>query len=85
MINYNRVNWKDYPETDTPVSAENLNKMDSAIEAIDELLGDSDISSIEDGTVTGAISLIHGSLTGGFIYNSSTRELTIDLDNLQRS
>lgn len=30
-MNYTRVNWKDYPETDTPLSAKNLNVMDEAI------------------------------------------------------
>lgn len=30
-INYARINWKDYPDTDTPINATNLNKMDKAI------------------------------------------------------
>lgn len=29
--NYERVNWKDYPSTDTPITAENLNVMDKGI------------------------------------------------------
>ena len=33
-INYARVNWKDYPDTDTPVNGTNLNKMDKAISDI---------------------------------------------------
>ena len=29
---YTRVNWEDSPSTNTPISAENLNKMDKGIE-----------------------------------------------------
>ena len=40
-MEYNRVNWKDYPDTTTKLNAENLNKMDEGIaaakEAIDEI------------------------------------------------
>lgn len=32
MIMYTRVNWQDKPSTATPISAENLNKMDKGIE-----------------------------------------------------
>ncbi|MCQ2771171.1 MAG: hypothetical protein MJ236_05175 [Clostridia bacterium] len=32
---YSRVNWKNEPSTETPVNAENLNKMDSAIDTLD--------------------------------------------------
>ena len=27
-MTYTRVNWKDLPDTSTPITAENLNKMD---------------------------------------------------------
>ena len=33
---YNRVNWQDKPSTATPINAENLNKMDSGIKALEE-------------------------------------------------
>lgn len=40
-MEYNRVNWKDYPDTTTKLNAENLNKMDEGIAAakaaIDEI------------------------------------------------
>lgn len=35
-VNYTRINWEDSPSTQTPLNAENLNAMDSAI---DELAG----------------------------------------------
>lgn len=34
MANYERINWEDYPSTNTPLDSENLNKMDVAIDAI---------------------------------------------------
>ena len=37
-IEYERINWKNN-STDTPVNAENLNKMDAAIDAICKNLG----------------------------------------------
>ena len=35
---YKRVNWKDYPDTTTPVNATNLNQMDEGIAAVDQEL-----------------------------------------------
>ena len=32
-MSYNKVNWKDYPNTETPVTAANLNHMDDQIKA----------------------------------------------------
>ena len=39
-MSYNRVNWENSPSTRTPITAENLNKMDSAISRIDGDLTD---------------------------------------------
>lgn len=36
-IIYDPINWKDYPDTSTPVSAENLGKMDTAIDALNDV------------------------------------------------
>lgn len=33
---YTRVNWEDLPSTDTPINAENLNKMDEGINDVTE-------------------------------------------------
>lgn len=35
---YDRINWEDLPSTGTPISADNLNTMDRAIDALDEAL-----------------------------------------------
>ena len=32
---YTRVNWQDYPNTSTPITALNLNVMDAGISALD--------------------------------------------------
>ena len=44
-ISYDRVNWQDYPGTNTPLAAQNLNKMDVAIhqlvEAVNAIAGSS--------------------------------------------
>ena len=32
---YSRINWQNSPSKTTPISAENLNKMDKAIEDLD--------------------------------------------------
>lgn len=67
---YTRVNWEDYPSTDTPINASNLNKMDAGIKAnnngikaLETAQGAADISSIGDGTVKGAISTLNNDLT----------------------
>lgn len=33
---YERVNWEDLPSKNTPINAENLNKMDKAIDDLDD-------------------------------------------------
>jgi len=37
-MSYNRVNWQDLPNIDTPVNADNLNRMDEAIANLDSFL-----------------------------------------------
>ena len=33
---YERINWEDHPSTKTPINANNLNKMDEAIDKLDD-------------------------------------------------
>ena len=35
-MSYEKVGWKDYPDTSTPVNAENLNHMDEKISSMDQ-------------------------------------------------
>ena len=37
---YTRINWQNAPSTATPISAENLNKMDKGIKDNDDAIGD---------------------------------------------
>jgi len=37
---YNRINWQNKPNVVTPISAENLNKMDKGIDDNDKAIGD---------------------------------------------
>jgi len=37
---YTRINWQNKPNTATPISAENLNKMDKGIKDCDDAIGD---------------------------------------------
>ncbi len=53
---YKKVGWKDYPSTDTPINATNLDHMDAGISENAQTIGDkTKISGIGDGTVAGAI------------------------------
>lgn len=53
---YKKVGWKDYPSTDTPINATNLDHMDAGILENAQAIGDkTKISGIGDGTVAGAI------------------------------
>ena len=69
-MSYTKKVWKDYPDTTTPVNAENLNHIEKgvadahvAISDINTDLGNTDISTIGNGTVTGAISQINSELS----------------------
>lgn len=41
-VNYTRINWEDTPSTQTPINAENLNAMDSAIDDLTSEVNDLD-------------------------------------------
>lgn len=64
LINYVKKAFKNYPDTTTPINAANLNHLDNGIYELDQAvataLGSTDISSIGNGTVKGAISNIDG-------------------------
>ena len=41
---YERINWQDYESGGTPLSAENLNKMDEELYLLSEAIGDIDLA-----------------------------------------
>ena len=77
LISYVKKAFKNYPDTTTRLSAENLNHLDNGIfdldQAVGNALGTTDISSVGDGTIKGAISIL----------NTSTNQLNNDIDDLK--
>ena len=62
-IDYTRINWKNEPNETTPLSAENLNKMDKAI---DDLV--TDVNSLEPNPVDEATEGLEKLAYGGTVY-----------------
>ena len=58
-MSYTPTNWVN---GETPINAENLNKIEQELVGFNRKCGDTDISGIGDGTVTGAISALNGNL-----------------------
>lgn len=61
---YERINWEDLPSKNTPINAENLNKMDKAIDDLDDKIveleessGDGDYLEKENPVGTGSFSM----------------------------
>ena len=52
---YTRINWKNYPDEDTAVDEENLNKMDSAIDTLDNRIISQDAIKVDKSAINGNI------------------------------
>ena len=78
---YKKVGWKDYPSTDTPINATNLDHMDAGILENAQTIGDkTKISGIGDGTIAGAIEQNTQSLTN--VNNSKKTYIKLALPNI---
>lgn len=78
---YKKVGWKDYPSTDTPINATNLDHMDAGILENAQTIGDkTKISGIGDGTIAGAIEQNTQSLTN--VNNSKKTYIRLVLPNI---
>ena len=77
---YKKVGWKNYPSTDTPINATNLDHMDAGILENAQTIGDkTKISGIGDGTVTGAIAANQAAITANTAaIEQNTQSLTIN-------
>ena len=76
---YKKVGWKDYPSTDTPINATNLDHMDAGILENAQTIGDkTKISGIGDGTVAGAIAANNLSLNNCLKSVSDGKKLVAD-------
>lgn len=81
-----RVNWQNYPETDTPINETNLNKMDRAIDEIDDRVIVLDSSKADKTTVNQMVrdwqlDLLTGKITVTY-QNGSTVETDSKLNKL---
>lgn len=70
-LDYERVNWADAPSEDTPISAENLNKMDAAIAYLFANIGDMEVpQELADGTYVLKATIADGDVTFEWVAES---------------
>ena len=59
-MSYQKIGWKNYPSTETPISATNLEHMDAGILENDQAIGDMEkIKEVGDGTLAGAVQVLN--------------------------
>ena len=79
---YSRINWQDEPSVASPINAVNLNKMDSALNTIDNRVVQFDTSKANQSDLTASLRKVEYDQTSGtftFTYwNGNT--LTVDLN-----
>lgn len=66
---HERINWKDFPSKDTAVNAKNLNKMDAALDEIDNRVITLDLTKLDKVSASGMIT--------GFGLNLETGDITL--------
>ena len=61
---YNRINWQNKPNVATPISAENLNKMDKGIDDNDKAIGDlAQLNTLNKSSLVSAVNELNNNLT----------------------
>ena len=61
---YTRINWQNKPNTATPISAENLNKMDKGIDDNDKAIGDlAQLNTSNKSSLVSAVNELNNNLT----------------------
>jgi len=61
---YNRINWQNKPNVATPISAENLNKMDKGIDDNDKAIGDLvQLNTLNKSSLVSAVNELNNKLT----------------------
>ena len=59
-MSYKKIGWKNYPSTETPISATNLEHMDDGIMKNDQAIGDMEkVKELGDGTLAGAVRVLN--------------------------
>ena len=80
---YTRINWRNKPNTATPLSAANLNKMDKGIKDCDDAIGDLALLNTNNKTdLVSAINEQNNNLAKYFEANSGTITSATSWDNL---
>lgn len=77
---YEKITWKDYPSVETPINAENLNKMSDALEEIDNRVVVIDIKTSNEKKLENTM---YGGLKFNSISGKSVQEGTPTLENPQ--
>lgn len=79
---YSVIDWQNEPAVNTPINATNLNKMDSALNTIDDRVVLMDTTKATAESVKGCISNVtYDTKTGVFVFTwGNTRELVVDLN-----
>ena len=78
-MSYKEVGWKDYPQTDTPISAANLKHMDEGIKDASDKLGDESIAEVAE-TVTEAINVLNSKERIKLVNSNETIRFGYDAD-----
>lgn len=79
---YSRIVWVNYPETDTPLNDTNLNRMDNALDVIDDRVVAMDTTKANQSDLLSALSNVtYNDQTGVFVFTwKNGNTLTVDLN-----
>lgn len=78
---YSRIVWENYPSVQTPLNEQNLNKMDLAVDTIDDRVINMDTTKANQSELLGALSNVtYNDQTGVFVFTwKNGNTLTVDL------
>ncbi len=83
---YSRINWENYPSTETPLNETNLNRMDGALNTVDDRVVSFDVSKANQSDILQAIrNVSFDSLTGTFtftFFNGTTQTVDTDIEKI---
>lgn len=79
---HSRTNWQNYPSVDTPLNETNLNKLDSALDTIDDRVIELDTTKADQSTVLGCLkNVTYNTNTGVFTFTwQNGTQLQVDLN-----
>lgn len=79
---HSRTNWQNYPSVDTPLNETNLNKLDSALDTIDDRVIELDTTKADQETVLGCLkNVTYNTNTGVFTFTwQNGTQFQVDLN-----